>query len=339
MILKPSNISPDNHTFPSSELIDITWTNNGDTMVAFEVIIKNNSDQTQVYDSGKISNYTPRHIVPANTLTNGIEYCFTITVYNSNNDSVVSDSKILKCSSRPIVSITTDGYIRNQIATVIATYSQAENITVKCYQFSLFDISNNLIEQSDYIYDDNLVYTFSSLLTNEEQYNIECEAITQNDISSTSGKVTITVEYIAPIVSVLLTTETDDSKPSVKLNWHIIRILGTHEGTTSYIDNEKIDTTNGKVIFDDGFNLTGDFTFYVWAENIQENETLIELFAENIQILIKYYDNKVHVFKLYNGYIMHICSDSLGEITSTTQIMIRLQQINKYLNVYSEVVV
>ncbi len=339
MILKPTNISPNNLSYPSSAPIEVTWANNGDTMMAFEINIEKNSDGTQVFNSTKISSYTPKYTIPVNTLTDGVEYRFTIKVFNNVDASVVSDYKVFRCSSKPTVTIPNDGFIRNQVATISATYSQSEGVGLKCYKFILYDEFDNILEQSNYIYNSNLIYTFAYKLNDNATYKFECVAISDLDVLGSSGAIPLIADYIPPQVKFNLGAQSFTDKPYVRLEWTTVRIVGETTGITLYdVQNNKLDVTQGSVFFDEGFTLNGNFSLRLWFENPSTNVDLIEVAGTNGTIVIRFYDNKFHAFKNIAGITIHVATNTLLPFTATDKIFLCLEQIGKNLNLTSEVI-
>lgn len=340
MILKPTEIYPDNTTFPSDESIKITWKNHGDIMVSFEVIVENNFTGSIVYQSNIISSYSPQFVIPASQFTDGIIYRYKIKVFNSINEFAESDYKVFKCSSRPIVEIITDGVIRNQICDTQATYNQAEGILLKAYRFVLYDEYKHILEQSKYFYDGELRHTFETRLKDDTEYYIECFVITQDDLVGTSGQISVRADYIPPSVHFDLKITTEIDKPYVRLLWTTVRILGETDSEPVYINNEEIDLTNDKVIFDKGFRLENNFSILLWVRNMPLSTSFFEAVGTNGRISVMYYNNKIHVFRTINEYITHIATDiDLPELTPEDGVFILIQQINKDLIVESEVVI
>lgn len=328
---------PDNESFSNTDSIRISWTNNGDLMTKFKIFVYDNSTGLVEYQSGEVISYSPSHILPPLSLSNGKIYKYQIQIFNSAGDSICSDFKIFRCNSKPIVTIDTDGYVRNQKATIQANYSQAEGIGLKCYKFVLYDSFERIIEESEYIYDTALIYSFDYILIDDNSYNVECIVFTQNDISGTSGRVSFVADYISPNVFFLLSTENDPYKPYLRLNWTTVRIIGETEGSTQFISNEKLDTRTGKVYYDECFNFGGNFTIRLWIENIPNELDIARIIGMNGDVVLKYYDNKVHAFKTMCGYKGHIASDLLGAINTGDTVYICLQQVDGLLNIKSEV--
>ena len=86
MILKPSNVSPNNIAVNAQEQITISWRNLGDRQTKYKIVIYLNLDNTLIYDTGIITTYNT-FVSSANTLINGNTYKYQITVWNANNQS------------------------------------------------------------------------------------------------------------------------------------------------------------------------------------------------------------------------------------------------------------
>lgn len=342
LILKPTNMIPDSQTFSSSETIEFKWKTNGDIMSAFELIIEDNNTGLQAYTTGKINSYTPTYLIPPSTLRDGIAYRYKLVIYNSVGGSITSDYKIFTCSSKPIVTIQTDGYIRNQIAYLNANYYQAENVPIKCFMFILRDEYNNILESSNYIYSPIIEYTFSSILIDDTHYKVECLVVTQNDLAGTSGPIQFIADYISPIVHFKLGTEIVVDEPFLRLSWTTVRIIGETLGATSYIDGSKLDVraVNSKVFFDDGYTLENNFTVRIWANSPSQNinNPIVEIPTLYGKMIVYYENNKVHVLRYFNSIITHIASNVLPFIGVNNQLYICIQQDNGRLNILSEVI-
>jgi hypothetical protein len=339
LIFKPSNIKPENFTFPAGESIEVTWKNNGDSMVAYEVVVRKIVDNTIAFTSGKVVSYITKYIIPAGSLINGNEYTYVVTVYNNINEFVSSSPTLLKCNSRPIMSITTDGYVRNQVATVYGGYSQSESLLLKAFKFVLYDVFSHVLEQTDYIYDGSISHTFDYKLVDGEIYFIECVGITQNDLLGTSGLIRVVADYIQPNVYFSLGAETFIDKPFVRLTWTTVRIIGNTTGNVDYVNsNSALDTHEGTVYFDEGFNINEDFTLRLWALDIEDNMELIRMTGSNGNLSVIKYSDRIHVFKKQNGLtVLHIATEPIS-YAGTGTIYIGLQKIGRNLNIFSEVI-
>ena len=342
LILKPTNMTPDGQTFSGTEAIEFRWKTNGDIMSAFELIVEDNNTGLQVYTTGKVNSYNANCLIPPSTLQNGFVYRYKLIIYNSIGSSITSDYKVFICSSKPTVTIQTDGYIRNQIAYFNAIYHQSENIPIKCFMFVLRDEFNNILESSSYIYSSEIEYTFSSILTDGNHYSVECLAVTQNDLAGTSGSIQFLSDYISPVVHFKLGTEAMVDEPFLRLSWTTVRIIGETQGATSYIGGEKLDVrTNGsKVFFNDGFTLENNFTIRLWVESPYQGigNPIVEVPTLYGKMIVYYENNRVHVLRYYNSLVNHVASNILPSIGINNQLYICIQQDNGRLNILSEVI-
>lgn len=339
MIFKPSEILPDNSAFSAEDAISVSWKNNGDSMKAYEVIVEDNSTGSLVYSSGKVVAYSGNHTIPANSFLNGIIYRYKIKVYNLNDEYAISDYKVFSCYSKPVVMIDNDGYIRNQTASVLATYYQNESLPLNAYEFTLFDEYENILEESGYLHDGLLSYEFKYKLENEKTYKIECIAITTNGVSGSSGKISFIAQYDAPVVYFKLQANVSSGECYVDLAWSTVRIIGNAENSPVYLDNNTmIDLTSNVVTYDDGFILPDNFTLRMWIKNITEGVNFVELVGNNGTLIVNYKDSKIHVYRIVGDLITHIATDELV-INYETMVYVCLQQFNGfYMNIFSEVI-
>lgn len=271
MILKPSNVQPSGQAYDASEDIELTWQNNGDVMVSFRVVIKDNATDATVHMSPLTTSSICKYTVPANTLSNGVTYKYTVTVYNSVYETAVSDWYIVKCSARPVVTVVTDGIVRNQNTLFQATYSQGQSIALKSYRLILYNSLQNTLATSTELYDGLLQYTFTGLMSGDSYY-IECQATSQDDVVGTSGKVSFTVDYVSasPTKSLNVTPVAD--KPTVMVDWiNSKQVLGVYNDgvgsplyTSGKYDNAILLSHTSTVKFSE--TIPEEFTLRNWVK-------------------------------------------------------------------------
>ncbi|WP_336786959.1 fibronectin type III domain-containing protein [Paenibacillus sp. MMO-177] len=337
MILKPSNIAPENLTFPAGEELEITWKNNGDLMRSFIIEFKDIANGSIVYKTNQIQGYITKYTVPPYSLIDGREYTYTVKVFNANGDSAISNPTVLRFNTRPRMSVLNDGYIRNQTATVIGTYSQDQLLELKAYKFVLYDEFKHVLEQSDYLYDGLLEYTFKYILEDGKEYFVECIGVTQNDLLGTSGLISVIADYIPPTVYFNLGADTFIDKPYVRLTWTTVRIIGHGNGHV-FTDDGKVDVRDGLVYFDDGFNIESDFTIKLWAEDVSKDVELVRIKGGAVEITVEVQGTKIVAIKKSANMDIEsrVASDIIGDI-NTGQLFIVLQQIGMNLNITCEV--
>ncbi len=266
MIQRPYNLSIRGSVIDGLESNAITWQVSGAISVAYSISILKNSDNSVAYSYPKTTTYATSHTLPANTLTNGLDYKISITAYDESNNSASSDYDVFQSSTRPVISVSTIGTVANTSYNFSSSYNQAESVPIKSWMAFLYDSSNNLLAQSPLQTTSTLSYLFSNLYTGNS-YKVEFSATSNKGLTGTSGKVPFSVIYSAPNVKVdISATNTNDA--GIKLSWDVSQIIGTSDSTT-YIGNEKLDVRNGKnATFDTGLLIQNDFTLKTWVEGI-----------------------------------------------------------------------
>lgn len=150
------------------------------------------------------------HMVPANTLTNGVAYNAYIVTHNEAGDSSADSNAIqFSCYAEPTVTFTnipSGNIINNSSFKFEATYSQAQGESVNSYIFNLYDVQGVQVSTSGVQYltsvsapPTTLEYTFSGFSDNAT-YLVECIANTVSGLQATTGRISITVSYQAPII-------------------------------------------------------------------------------------------------------------------------------------------
>ena len=153
MIYQPVNLSPKNISIDAKHPYIFTWKSTGAPQTDYQVIIRNNDDDSMAYNSYKIQSHTSSHTVPKNTLQNGVSYKWQVQVWN-NLDSTVSDWVFLSANTTPVLTFiapdfSTPVYINSQDFVFKVNYTQEEGISVKKFRFILYDeIGANIISIS-----------------------------------------------------------------------------------------------------------------------------------------------------------------------------------------------
>lgn len=265
-IQKPYNINLSGGiVIPAEEDFTLTWSVSGAVQTHYALEIRNNSDNTLVHSVTKTSSYVHSYLLLANTLSNGNEYKLSITVWDESDNSATSDLQIFQTSSRPTVTLTPVGTIGSPAYSFQASYFQAESVPLRYWSAFLYDNNQNLINQSGLQTSSTIEHLFSNLYS-EHTYFIEFQVTSEKGLINTTGKVSFNVLYTTPKISTGLTAENNDNA-SIKLLWNVVQIIGEGENF-SYVNNEKIDVTNGKVWFDSGFTIEDNFTLKVWLESV-----------------------------------------------------------------------
>lgn len=314
----------------------------GDQVVANRLVVERVSDNIEVYNV-KTETFQYIHVLPANTLVNGTQYRAKVQTYDiDNNESLFSDSIIFYCFSIPSITIPvlSSGIVNNSYVNLDGSYNQSEGEQLESYRFYLYDLNSKLIGASMQKYGEPVEHTFSSLQDNHH-YKAELKVNTVHGMVATSGLIDFDVNYISPIFHTAVELENVPNLASIKINAHIINIIGEiGGGTVTFEDDEWVNLKEGWIYFQEGFNIDNDFTLKFWLKDITENEELIKLIGINANtIIIKYSNNRFHVYKTVGESSPYYVYSNDIVYTSTDTICVQLQQIGDLLNIRTEVVI
>lgn len=363
MIYKPIGLLPSNEFYALGKRITISWRNSGDVMRAFRIKIWNNDSTSTdtVFDSGEVSSQSPAYSLDSTKLGTGT-FKYTVSVYDDANQQsttrteAVSSINLFTISPVPklTLNLEPDSSWALQSLAVSANYESEDGVAVKNYKFVLFDSNKNVIEESSWISDSKFEYIFTTLLENGESYYVQCLSVATNNIEASTDMVRITANYIKPAVHFALEALTDPCKPYVTLKWSVVRVIGELIGNGYYVDVDNnavpedrlvpdaekmnLQADGSMVIFREGFNIDSDFTFCLWVEGIEENKEFLRMENTDGQyISLRYYQNRIHLFKPNGVFTTHLASDEI-EYTGIEKIFIRIQQQGNLLDVFAKII-
>lgn len=157
--------------------------------------------------------------------------------------------------------------------------------TLNSYEVKLFNANGQQIYSSGTIYTQGAKSPYKhevSGLEDNQKYTIQVTAETVNHLVVISPAYVFSIEYIRPSAFATLTPTNLPKEGQIKLQSNIISILGKcgptsrtgvlSDGTPAmpiYIDNQEVDVTGDGhwVMFDEGFNINGDFTMQIILRN------------------------------------------------------------------------
>jgi len=216
----PTNLTPENgEVFDASASKTFSWefqdpdeANNGDVQSAYQLLIKRVSDGTTVYDSGKVASSASSHVLPADTLENGIDYQWQVRTWDS-QDVVGEYSSLvsIRTGRPPACSITNPpdgGSYGKGVLTVTWSYSDPESDPQVQYQAVLKDAELQVLEDSGILAGDNTEYRFETILDNYSQYTVEVTVWDSTGQSHTASS-TFSTDFVPPTNPVLGITEDD----------------------------------------------------------------------------------------------------------------------------------
>ena len=277
----------------------------GDQVVKNKLTIINQSDSSIAYEDTQTT-FAFRHIVPANTLTNGEYYSATIVTYNSNDDeSSPSDGIQFYCFSLPqftFANIPVGGLINNSSYNFEVEYNQTENEMLNTYIYNLYDAQRNLLSTSGELYVGGSAilpltvgYIFSGMEDNTNYY-IQAKGQTIHGIQVDTGLISITVRYIVPVIFSIIELSNNCEGGYITIHSNLIGINGeSNPSPPVYVDNNNavdISGTGEYVLWSSGFTVDGDFTASLWGRDFNENSEIIFMTNNSQDLLIRYMKNE-----------------------------------------------
>jgi len=247
----------------------------------YQVRIYKLSDNTLLYDSGKINLVTPLYasqellvtIPITGALATERDLKWTLELWNG-VDSAVSKETSFVNYELPTISLSVPATITEQSHQFIGLYSQNQGIGVSRFRFALYDSTQVLIEQTEWVYNSSLEKTFENFLDNADYY-VECEVYDLNEQYATTDLVLFFVDYVAPSVSFVPTVINIANSATIQIKWIGAYILeGLSSGIISFISNFLYIGNNGLQINDGSYAYWEDvyieeqFTAsFIWQPN------------------------------------------------------------------------
>lgn len=334
MIQKPYNLSVRDKVIDASEPYSLSWLTSGDTSESFSIEIYNNTTNVLAYSLSRTYSFAMSYTIPANSFPNGVDYKIAITVWNNADQSATSQFVVFTASSKPVVTVPAIGTVGNHAYLFTATYSQSESDPLAYYTVNLFDSNQSLLKTSGVKTDISLEHRFD-LMKNDTTYYVEFVVTSKKGLTATSGLIQFTVVYENPSMYFELSAETLPETASVKLNWSVKQVIGRTDIEPIYLNNTELDIRTGKLTFDEGFEVTSDFTLKIWFRNLVLDTELIYFKGSNGELRLWYSNTDLgfYVYKKVNtfayNYFYPIDADS-------NKTYLCIQQRSGRLDMYSE---
>lgn len=274
--------------FDASQEQVFTFNSIGGQQVLGNILtVRNNVTNVVVY-SQEIVSYAFSHTLPAGTLVNGTYYNAYIQTVNGPTKSEPSQPIQFWCYTQPVITFTNlpeSNLIPNSAFVFEAQYTQIQNELLQQYEFNLYDTSGSLRSTSDVIYlgeDATVPYLFSyefSGFNDGSVYYIEILGQTVEGTVVTTGRIEITVKYEEPNIFALISLENNMCGGYITIKSNMIDILGKADpDPPKFIDNNTaIDLVPGSATFDEGFDLSNDFTVGIWGRDFQSGKPIFEM--------------------------------------------------------------
>ena len=277
----------------------------GEQVTQNKLVITNQSTNKIVYQAVQTT-YKFEHILPANTLTNGVYYSAYIVTYNANGTaSAQSNSIQFYCYSTPSFAFSNlpiNNVIANSSYNFRATYNQAEGELLNSYVFTLYDAQRTQIATSGVRYVGNTTtlptivsYRFTGFI-DKTSYYIRAIGQTAHGVQVDTGFIAISIIYTAPNLFSVIELSNNCSGGYVLVKSNLIEIgAKSNPIPPIYIDNNTaVDGRNsGRYVqWDSGFELSDDFTASLWGRAFNENSNIITMIDDyDNEIVIRYRTN------------------------------------------------
>lgn len=312
-----------------------------------KLIVYTNSNGKTVYEQTQTSS-KKAYVLPAKTLSNGTYYSAKIYVYDASGKISEESNHIdFYCYSTPILSIniTPDQVIAYASYLLQLSYLQREKELLNTYSILIKD--NNANDKT--VFDSGTRYAMQGLdimvtgLESGHSYTAYAYFNTVNGLHAEIDPVTFSVEYSSPYLSALLLGQNNKCEGTVSITFNIHSIIGeTENGDAIYINGEKIDLRNDKVVFSEGVNLAGDYTIQIDCSDLNGCTTIMEMKNSNgDRVTVEYMEDtfsNIGVKKAYlelKAYHSGVCYDKLSNFIdppSSSQ-MVHIW-IRKFNNLY-----
>ena len=318
----------------------------GEQVTQNKLVITNLSTSEIAYQAVQTT-YKFEHILPANTLTNGVYYSAYVITYNANGAaSSQSNSIQFYCYSTPSFAFSNlpiNNVITNSSYNFQATYNQTEGELLNSYVFTLYDAQRIQIATSDTQYvgatttpPTIVAYQFTGFV-DRTSYYIRAIGQTAQGTQVDTGLIAISVLYTVPSLFSVIELNNNCSGGYVIVRSNLIEI-GSESNPTppNYVDdNTAVDVrNNGQYVeWNSGFELNGDFTASLWGRAFNENSNIITMTDDlGNNIIIRYRTNENNTVyadvTVTNGdVIYYVYSDAIATPTTTDKIQIWLRRI------------
>lgn len=318
----------------------------GEQVIQNKLVITNQSTSEIVYQAVQTT-YKFEHILPANTLINGVYYSAYIITYDANGTaSAQSNSIQFYCYSTPSFTFSNlpiNNTITNSSYNFQVTYNQAEGELLNSYVFTLYDAQRIQIATSGVQYVGSttapptiISYQFTGFI-DKTSYYIRAIGQTAQGAQVDTGLIAISIIYTVPSLFSIIELSNNCSGGYVLVKSNLIEIGAKSNPTPPiYIDNNTaVDVrNNGQYIeWNSGFELNDDFTASLWGRDFNENSNIITMTDDlGNNIIIRYRTNENNTVyadaTVTNGdVIYYVYSDSISAPTTTDKIQIWLRRI------------
>jgi len=246
-IYRTINHSPNTGETLDMSLVQVFKATATSKITDYQLVIYDNSTNTLLYDSTKISLSTViyggdviQHEVPITSeILEVRDLKWTMQVWNGSEtlDSTLLRETYFKNYGAPTISLSVNESQTSQKIDFVAIWSHPQDIEPLRYKYTLYDTDMNELDNSDWVYSESLAYSFEGFLNNT-YYNVKVEAYDKNNIYTVSSISNFLVSYPQPTLTFEPFVETLPDESCNKISWGgAYSIEGTLTGTSEYLQN------------------------------------------------------------------------------------------------------
>lgn len=307
----------------------------GDQVTKNQLTIINQNTNQIVYQQTQTT-FAFRHVLTANTLTNGQYYTAYLITYNALDESSSSSANIqFYCYTNPYFNFTnipSTNVITNSNYSFEVTYNQTEGELLNSYTFNLYDVQQSLIDTSGirYVGSGSVIPLVISYLFNNLQdntfYYIQATGQTSQGTQISTSLIGFSVSYVEPNLFSVINLTNNCKGGYIIVQSNLAEIPGrSYPVPPIYVDdNTAVDLTSdgSYVIWDDGFSLQENFTASLWGRNFKSDSTIVTLQNNSgAEFTINYCEDENGLFYgelivKENGVIYYLYTSSISVSTN-----------------------
>ena len=246
--------------------ISLSW--NGNRAHANRILIYDNGTNNLVFDD-TVSSFALKHIIPANTLTNGKKYVIQAQTYDVENIASPLSDKVL------FYTFETPDFYFNNIPENGKVTNASFSASIYYYSSYLYDSTKKQLLESNILNDSfDISYNYRGL-ENNTFYYIRCLGVTVNGMELDTGYIEISVKYENPNTYSRIYSTALPSQGCVQIASNLIIIQ--YNGTESFeYPNGMIDLRDKTLYYDEGFLIEDDFTVIIRGLNLWQNADIFK---------------------------------------------------------------
>lgn len=252
-----------------------------------------------------------------NTLTNGNEYVWNITLTDKSGKTSTSRDYYFSTATTPSVSFTVPQIIYGSHLNVVAEYSQAENLTPAYYRFDLYR-GADLVYTTDDIFSTDIEFTFDRLI-NDRSYTLELIVTLDNGMEvEQSASFDVSYSEVNTLVAPTAVANNHDGYVTIDFS-NSANIKGVIEGNQTGVSYTKAYNAGDDIPDVENIAQLDENTSVYWNKS---NTDSLEL--ENAEHLVH-----IHLHKLFSGKVF----EKIDETNPLRNISVYFKDGQFYYNV------